>query len=84
MGCYCTILVALDGSPDASAALRHAASLARDQHARLVVMTVTPPPVLYSGFGSGATVVANLEPNFLKELDDAAPPRLLTLTPLTA
>src|SRR5690349_6148009 len=71
MGCYCTILVALDGSPDASAALQHAASLARDQHARLVVMTVTPPPMMYGGFGSGATVVANLESSFLKELDEA-------------
>jgi nucleotide-binding universal stress UspA family protein len=43
VGCYRTILVALDGSPDAEAALRHAAILARDQHARLVLLTVVPP-----------------------------------------
>jgi nucleotide-binding universal stress UspA family protein len=48
VGCYRTILVAIDGSPDAAAALRHAESLARDQHARLVLLTVvpTPPPQL--------------------------------------
>ena len=43
MGCYRTILVALDGSPDAEAALRHGVALARDQHARLILLTVVPP-----------------------------------------
>jgi nucleotide-binding universal stress UspA family protein len=43
MGCYRTILAAVDGSADAAAALRHAASLALDQHARLIVLTVVPP-----------------------------------------
>lgn len=42
MACYRTILVAVDGSPDADAALRHAQSLARDQHARLILLTVVP------------------------------------------
>jgi nucleotide-binding universal stress UspA family protein len=42
VGCYRTILVAIDGSPDAAAALRHAVSLARDQHARLILLTVMP------------------------------------------
>jgi nucleotide-binding universal stress UspA family protein len=49
VGCYRTILVAIDGSPDAAAALRHATSLARDQHARLILLTVVPsapPPTM--------------------------------------
>ncbi|HEY1540273.1 MAG TPA: universal stress protein [Solirubrobacteraceae bacterium] len=44
MGCYRTILVGIDGSRDAAAALMHAASLARDQHAKLILLTVMPPP----------------------------------------
>jgi nucleotide-binding universal stress UspA family protein len=42
MSCYRNILVALDGSPDSAAALRHAATLARDQNARLTLLTVVP------------------------------------------
>jgi nucleotide-binding universal stress UspA family protein len=42
MGCYHKILVALDGSPDAESALTHAISLARDQHARITLLTVGP------------------------------------------
>lgn len=52
MGCYRTILAAVDGSTDAAAALRHAATLARDQNARIIVLTVvpaTPPPVASPG-----------------------------------
>jgi len=39
---YHNILVALDGSADSRTALRHAVTLARDQHARLTLLTVVP------------------------------------------
>ena len=48
MSIYRHILVALDGSADSKTALRHAVTLARDQNAKLTLMTVvpnTPTPV---------------------------------------
>jgi nucleotide-binding universal stress UspA family protein len=39
---YHHILVALDGSADSRTALRHAVSLARDQNAKLTLLTVVP------------------------------------------
>jgi nucleotide-binding universal stress UspA family protein len=54
MSCYHNILVALDGSADAAAALRHAVTLARDQHARLTLVTVAPVPNPTVGVGSAA------------------------------
>jgi nucleotide-binding universal stress UspA family protein len=78
MGCYQTILVALDGSRDAEAALKHAAILARDQHARLILLTVVPtgsPQILTPG---GATPSpAEREAAFrqsLREAVDRLPP----------
>lgn len=54
MGLYGNILVAIDGSPDAEAALRHAAELARDQNARLTLLSVAPAPISTAGVGGAA------------------------------
>lgn len=70
MGCYCTILVALDGSPDARAGLHHAATLACDQHAKLIVMTVVPPPRHAVAVGA-PTIVADHESAYVQEIREA-------------
>jgi nucleotide-binding universal stress UspA family protein len=42
MSIYHHILVALDGSSDSQTALRHAVTLARDQNAKLTLLTIVP------------------------------------------
>lgn len=74
MACYHRILVALDGSPDADAALRHAATLARDQNARLTLLTVAPPPS--TAASAGATQppdLLDLQAKILREANDSLP-----------
>ncbi len=55
MSCYLNILVAHDGSADADAALEHATRLARDQHARVTLLTVAPMPHQPGAMGAPAT-----------------------------
>src|SRR4051812_47258529 len=51
---YRNILLAIDGSPDAEAALAHAAALARDQRARLTLVTAVPQVPATALLASGA------------------------------
>jgi nucleotide-binding universal stress UspA family protein len=51
---YRNILVAVDGSPDADAALLHATDLARDQRARLTLVTAVPQVPATALLASGA------------------------------
>ncbi|MDX6589461.1 MAG: hypothetical protein QOI84_735 [Solirubrobacterales bacterium] len=70
MGCYHQILVALDGSPDAEAALGHAVTLARDQNARLTLRTVAPP--VATPVGAAASAPPDLLDIHVKILREAA------------
>jgi nucleotide-binding universal stress UspA family protein len=51
VSCYRNILVTVDGSADADAAVLHASRLAEDQRARLTLLTVAPYPYQLAGMG---------------------------------
>ncbi len=74
MACYHRILVAVDGSPDAAAALTHAISLARDQNALLTLLTVAPPPATAIGVGASAPPdLQEFHARILREATDSVP-----------
>ena len=72
MGCYRTILVAVDGSRDAEAALHHAATLARDQHACLILLAVVPPPPPQLVTVAGGLPAGDMDAHYARVLRDAA------------
>lgn len=74
MGCYHSILVALDGSADAEAALLHTVALARDQNARLTLVTVAPLPGQAIGVGAAAPPdLLEVHGKILREARDSLP-----------
>jgi nucleotide-binding universal stress UspA family protein len=83
-GVYHRILVAVDGSPDAHRALAQAVELARDQNARLTLLTVISP---LAGFASLAPSSADqvalarrCYEQILREATDAVPPDISVTT----
>ncbi|HUB98872.1 MAG TPA: universal stress protein [Solirubrobacterales bacterium] len=74
MACYHRILVAIDGSPDAEAALHHAVTLARDQNALVTLLTVAPPPATPIGVGASAPPdLLDFHTKLLREATDSIP-----------
>jgi nucleotide-binding universal stress UspA family protein len=83
---YRNILVAVDGSPDAEAALEHASALARDQRARLTLLTIIPPmpatAMLASGAAPPRSEVLRHYGCLLRSAADALPPDVGVTTQL--
>jgi nucleotide-binding universal stress UspA family protein len=81
---YRSILVAVDGSPDADAALVHAAALARDQNARLTLLTAIPPlpatALLASGAAPPRSEVIRHYAETLRRATDSLPPDVSVTT----
>ena len=74
---YRNILVAVDGSPDADSALEHATALARDQRARLTLVTAVPQlpatALLASGAAPPRTEVVKHFSDMLRKAADTLP-----------
>src|SRR3954468_4000227 len=81
---YRNILVAVDGSPDADAAVVHAAQLARDQNARLTLLTAIPPlpatALLASGAAPPRNAVIRHYAEVLRRAADSLPPDVSVTT----
>jgi nucleotide-binding universal stress UspA family protein len=74
MSCYHRILVAIDGSADAEAALRHAVDLARDQNALVTLLTVAPPQATPVGAATSAPPdLLGFHERLLREATDSIP-----------
>ena len=59
---FLNVLVAVDGSEHSAAALRTAAQLAGEEHARLTVITAVPPPAAVAQItAAGAAALADVE-----------------------
>ena len=74
MSVFHRILVAHDGSKDSQAALELAMALARDQHARLTLLTVVPDvPTALASVASGPYDLESTYRDLLRRAQDTTP-----------